>query len=1053
VQLKTTEQDTLSFFDAVLPAGGQRVVLAMRDKSGSGKLEVCGQMRCVDNAELYAVCTELDRQERQVYFALAGYNDSTTGRTKADTVAMCALWVDIDAGEDKFAKAPHNSYPSVKDAGAALTAFCADYFVEPTYVVKSGTGLHVYWALTEDVSPAVWQELATGLKSLARHADFKADPSRTSDGASVLRPPGTRHKNGAEVVICVAPEGTDDYRYTPAAIQAKLAETVVAAPVQAVAMPADRSQFTPVWYSNIRAKALDGSGCQQIRDLIASGGAVDEPLWRAGLSVIGAGEDTPAQKLEFIQEISKGDPRFNPYEALSKMNGATAATGCSRFKDLNAKGCEGCAFNGAVSVVNPAQTGVDITRSSKEIRAVEEVKYTAVLPTLAPIAAVVQALPQAEATEATDPFERTLSPAEQHSNKPRTTPFEFQVREAATKVARKIPGTDIEILLETQNQHNMPYVYVRGNFTLSHDATSIAEAVRKPRYTEGVALFYIDIDKETKERCPRVKNLCDSTVRATGRTNMRHDSDASFMLQVSIISRMDRPVLFSLPASTLVCRPEGVCTELASRGAMVETSREKDMQEYLARCQSDQKLDAPATLDQNHLGWTEDNTFFYGDMDITGNGKAVRMPAAGDRKAFYHMAKGSGTKADWLQMLRLMYPNDRATSAAYQFAVLSGFAAPLYSARESSDCGGVINYWSSGSGHGKTAGITTALAIYGDSKFLQTSTTSSAVAIYSRMSAAHSLPMLIDDTTTLAPDKLSTIVMDSTKGVGKDRMEQSGKSIQDNKYVWRSWAYMTANKSLVEILKGHNTDPEGFVRRTLEIEAPDVAGSVSYADSKTIETLRANTYGVVGPEWLDSLVTNRDSYLQRVKSVTAEFEQETCAKKTERYWIAMIGSILAAGEITQELGLHEFDMEAVRAFAVSLLNSSRNISNDKLDPKDVIADMYTSNIDKIFDVREGISNELQVPVKEIVFRLDHVPETTLTIVRTALYKESTRRNISNKAMHTFLQGLGAIERKKCILSKHESRKGEATIQQWCWVLDAAAYAKLSLAEVITPIGH
>lgn len=1033
-------------------------MFAMRDKTGSGKFEVCGQMRCDDNADLHAACQELDRQGRQVYFATSGYNTETTGRTKADTVAMRSLWVDIDAGADKFARTPHGAYPSVKDAGAALEAFCAEYFLEPTYVVKSGTGLHVYWVLNADITPAVWGELATGLKALARHAGFKADPSRTADSASVLRPPGTLHKNGTEVVICVAPSYVGEFSYTAEAIQSRLAETVVLAPAQAETAPTDRSQFTPVWYSNIRAKALDGSGCRQIRDLIVSGGAVDEPLWRAGLSVIGAGADTAEQKLTFIREISQGDARFDPYEALSKMHGATAATGCNRFKDLNAKGCEGCAFNGAVSVVNPAQTGADVLRSAKELRAVDEAKSIVSLPMLAPIAATAFApiaepeAPQDYAIPQADPFARTLSPAEQTMHQPRNTPFAFDIREAATKAVRCIPGTDIEILLETYDEHNMPCTYVRGNFILPFEAVSTAEATRLPLFTEGVALFTSEYDKETKTRHPKIKNLCDSTVQATGRTKMRHESETSYMLQVSIISKHDTPVLFSLSADALVCRPDGVCMELAKRGAMVETSREKDMQTYIARCQRAQKLDIAATTDQNHLGWTEDNTFFYGSLDVTGHGKATRMPSAGDRKTFYGMAEGSGTKADWLKLLGLLYPNGRSSSPAYQFAVLSGFAAPLYSARESSDCGGVINYWSSGSGHGKTAGITTALSIYGDSKLLQTSTNSSAVAIYGRMSAAHSLPMLIDDTTTLAPDKLSTIVMDSTKGVGKDRMEQTGKALQDNKYVWRSWAYMTSNKSLVDILKTANTDPEGFVRRTLEIEAPDVAGSVSYDDSKVIEALRSSTYGVVGPEWINSLVTNRANYLERVKAVTSAFEVQTYARKTERYWIAMIGSILAAGEITQELGLHEFDMAAVREFAVNLLKSSRSIGDDTLDPKDVIADMYTSNIDKIFDVREGISSELQVPVKEIVFRLDHTPKM-LTIARTALYKESTRRNVSHKAMQEFLLRLGAKQQKRCMLSKKESRKGEVAIQQWCWVLDAEAYDKLAFNELVAHDGH
>lgn len=62
---------------------------------------------------------------------------------------------------------------------------------EPTHIVDSGSGLHVYWALTAAIAAADWKLAASKLKAVAKQVGFLADPSRTSDIASVLRFPGT----------------------------------------------------------------------------------------------------------------------------------------------------------------------------------------------------------------------------------------------------------------------------------------------------------------------------------------------------------------------------------------------------------------------------------------------------------------------------------------------------------------------------------------------------------------------------------------------------------------------------------------------------------------------------------------------------------------------------------------------------------------------------------------------------------------------------------------------------------------------------------------------
>jgi hypothetical protein len=70
-------------------------------------------------------------------------------------------------------------------------------------VVVSGNGLHVYWPLSEAIDPETWLETAKRLKRMCEVAGLYADPSRTADVASILRPVGTMNRKDASMPLPV----------------------------------------------------------------------------------------------------------------------------------------------------------------------------------------------------------------------------------------------------------------------------------------------------------------------------------------------------------------------------------------------------------------------------------------------------------------------------------------------------------------------------------------------------------------------------------------------------------------------------------------------------------------------------------------------------------------------------------------------------------------------------------------------------------------------------------------------------------------------------------
>ena len=123
-----------------------------------------------------------------------------------------AFWVDIDCGQEKFDKG--DGYLTKRDAAVAIDKFSVDIGWPKPMLVDSGNGLHAYWPLTKDISHDKWVKVAKSLKATLLHCGVLADPTRTADFASILRPAGSVNRKNGEAksvtVLCAADPAEPD---------------------------------------------------------------------------------------------------------------------------------------------------------------------------------------------------------------------------------------------------------------------------------------------------------------------------------------------------------------------------------------------------------------------------------------------------------------------------------------------------------------------------------------------------------------------------------------------------------------------------------------------------------------------------------------------------------------------------------------------------------------------------------------------------------------------------------------------------------------------------
>lgn len=168
-----------------------------------------------------------------LYYGVGLQREISKGRGTADGVlAIPGLWADVDCAEAAGSKKAKKKYPPLEVATKVL----AELPVQPSVIVESGGGLHVYW-LFHELLPATagaavlvrgWQAVLA--RALERAGGYALDA--THDLARVLRVPGSmNHAHGRPVTV--HGEFADPAtwrRYEPADFEGFLIEEPAAAP-------------------------------------------------------------------------------------------------------------------------------------------------------------------------------------------------------------------------------------------------------------------------------------------------------------------------------------------------------------------------------------------------------------------------------------------------------------------------------------------------------------------------------------------------------------------------------------------------------------------------------------------------------------------------------------------------------------------------------------------------------------------------------------------------------------------------------------------------------
>lgn len=343
--------DGFDLLSVVQPADGWYAVVGIK---GDSK-----QQELVETREEFDDwVAHFQRTKRNVFFGVAKYKDDSS-RAKPNVRTLKSFWLDIDCG-------PTKDYPTQEEGLDALKQFCGTVGLPRPILVNSGRGLHVYWALKEEITREEWEPVAKRLKEVCAAQGFHVD-NNCFEVSRILRVPGTFNYKGEEPapvhVMATGKPITCERMRDILGVKEQPAATARSGRGMSALGKQAQDSITTV-FSHIMRRAENG--CAQLNACYADRETLPEPRWFDALSVAKFCND----KDKAVHRLSADHPDYDPGKVEQKLKHIVGPHTCEVFENNNPGGCANCPHKGKIK--SPIALGRVVEVATEEDNTFEE---------------------------------------------------------------------------------------------------------------------------------------------------------------------------------------------------------------------------------------------------------------------------------------------------------------------------------------------------------------------------------------------------------------------------------------------------------------------------------------------------------------------------------------------------------------------------------------------------------------------------------------------------------------------------------------------------------
>lgn len=427
---------------------------------------------------------------------------------------------------------------------------------------------------------------------------------------------------------------------------------------------------------------------------------------------------------------------------------------------------------------------------------------------------------------------------------------------------------------------------------------------------------------------------------------------------------------------------------LAQQGVVAHPKQYESLSAFVVMCIKNLQYEKKADTMRTQFGWIDnDSKFILGDKEITKDGIFYSPPTLAT-EPYVQKIHSKGSMEKWKEVFD-MYGLPGLEGQA--FGALTSFGSPLF--KFTGLDGALINLIYEFAGSGKSTVLRMCNSVYGMPKELMATAADTLNAKMQQLGVLNNIPNTIDEITNMKGLEFSDMAYAVSQGRGKNRMRGSVNQMRVNNTKWQNMTLCSSNASFYEKLGSIKSSPDGESVRLIEyrIEPSDI---ISVARGKELFDHQLNeNYGHAGAIYIQWLVNNLEEAKQLVAKVQARLDHDLQLTSRERFWSASVACNIAGGLIAKGLGLINFDMKAVYAWALTMVKGIRNDVKPPLSsPVATLGEFINAHINNTLVVSGGVDSRSGMsamptlePRGELLIRYE--PDTKLLFVAAKQFKE------------------------------------------------------------------
>ena len=357
------------------------------------------------------------------------------------------------------------------------------------------------------------------------------------------------------------------------------------------------------------------------------------------------------------------------------------------------------------------------------------------------------------------------------------------------------------------------------------------------------------------------------------------------------------------------------------------------------------------------FGWTDnDSKFIIGDREVGRDGVFHSPPSSITSNIAASMVP-AGSFEKWKEVFDLY---GREGLEPHAFAALSAFGAPLL--KFMGQKGAIINVVHNSSGTGKTTILHMINSVYGSPDRLCAVKEDTLNAKIMRLGVMNNLPFTIDEMTNTTPQDFSTLTYNMSQGRGKDRVKASSNELRENLTSWGTISVCSSNASFYEKLTSLKNSPDGEMMRLLEYKIDYTTAIDQVLAKQMFDHQLMENYGWAGERYAQWLVNNLEEAKRTCLEIQAKIDRELKLTQRERFWSALLASNITGGIIARKLGIIDWDIKRIFAWATGMLNEIRmEAAPPVTDVSSIIGDYINRHMQNILVVNDKVDLRSQMP--------------------------------------------------------------------------------------------